>query len=45
MFFPEPPVSVTTNGAHGFKAEGGPIAPTWDEIANMIADFFEQHLK
>jgi dipeptidyl aminopeptidase/acylaminoacyl peptidase len=36
---------VVQNGAHSFKAEGGPMTPTWDEIIDTIADFFDRHLK
>ena len=36
---------VVKNGAHGFRAEGSPMTPTWDSIIDMIADFFDQHLK
>ena len=36
---------VVQNGAHGFRAEGGPMTPTWGEIIDTIADFFDRHLK
>jgi len=36
---------VVQNGAHSFEAKGGPMTPTWDEIIDTIADFFDRHLK
>jgi len=36
---------VVQNGTHGFRAEGGPMTPTWNEIIDTIADFFDLHLK
>jgi dipeptidyl aminopeptidase/acylaminoacyl peptidase len=36
---------VVQNGTHGFSAEGGPMTPTWNEIIDTIAEFFDQHLK
>jgi arylsulfatase A-like enzyme/dienelactone hydrolase len=36
---------VVKNAGHGFSPVGGAISPTRDELARMIADFFDQHLK
>ncbi|GAB4335571.1 MAG: hypothetical protein Kow0010_23080 [Dehalococcoidia bacterium] len=35
---------VVENAGHGFAPQGGPIAPSRDEIIDAIADFFEAHL-
>lgn len=36
---------VVHNGGHGFNAVGGPISPTYAEIAKTIVGFFDQHLR
>ncbi len=33
------------NGGHGFAPTGGSISPTRAEITNMVADFFDKHVK
>ncbi len=33
------------NAGHGFNAIGGPISPTYAEIAKTILGFFDQHLR
>jgi hypothetical protein len=33
------------NGGHGFNAIGGPISPTYAEIARTIIGFFDEHLR
>jgi acetyl esterase/lipase len=33
------------NAGHGFSARGGPIAPSYAEIARTILGFFDQHLR
>jgi len=35
---------VVKNGTHGFGAQGGRVTPTWEEIIDIIADFFDQNL-
>ena len=36
---------VVKNAGHGFQPAGGAISPTRAELARLIADFFDQHLK
>jgi hypothetical protein len=33
------------NAGHGFGARGGPIVPSYAEIARTILGFFDQHLR
>lgn len=36
---------IVHNGGHGFNAIGGPISPTYAEIAKTIIGFFDEHLR
>jgi acetyl esterase/lipase len=36
---------IVHNGGHGFNAIGGPISPTYAEIARTIIGFFDEHLR
>ncbi len=36
---------IVQNGGHGFNAIGGPISPTYAEIARTIIGFFDEHLR
>jgi dipeptidyl aminopeptidase/acylaminoacyl peptidase len=36
---------VVKNGGHGFTPTGGAISPSRPEITDMVADFFDKHLK
>jgi len=36
---------VVTNAGHGFAPAGGPPRPSRSELARMIGDFFDQHLR
>jgi acetyl esterase/lipase len=36
---------VVKNADHNFDPEGGPMSPTRAEVTQMIADFFDQHLR
>jgi acetyl esterase/lipase len=36
---------VVENGGHGFNPIGGPITPTFFEIGQIVADFFDEQLR
>ncbi len=36
---------VVKNADHNFNPEGGPMSPTRAEMTQLIADFFDQHLR
>jgi len=38
-------LTIVENAGHGFAPAGGTIGPSRTEITNMIADFFDKHLK
>lgn len=37
-------LAMVRNAGHGFRPVGGPIDPSREEITQMIADFFDEHL-
>jgi len=36
---------LVKNAGHGFSPAGGPISPSRQEITQMVADFFDRHLR